>query len=200
MNLINKYKYLNIILILYKIMKSTYFLLTLFIILTSYGIQAGVQYQYPFCILKYCRTVISTTYLGTTPSTSKRTLKATYDNSKGKTDVENTYQFSETVSRSMSASASVGASILGAEVGATLGGSASYSRTQGFSYKVTIPAGKIGRVYASEKTETARFRHVIQPQEKGLDEPDSKYRNVPGMKQEFSTVTTKSPVFSFETS
>ena len=180
-------------------MKTIYFLLTLFIILTSYGIQATTQYQYPFCVLKYCRTVISTTYLGTTTSTSRKILKNTYDNSKSKVAFENTYTYTETTSRSMSASASVGGSILGIEVGATIGGSASYSRTQSYSYKVRIPAGKIGRVYLSEKTEVARYRHVIQPQEKGLGEPDSKYRNSGSMRTEFSTVTTKSPVFSLET-
>ena len=180
-------------------MKTTYFLLTLFIILTSYGIQAGVQYTYPICLFKDCRTMISTTYTGTTTSTSRKSLKTTYDNSKSKVAFDNTYTFTETTSRSMSASASVGANILGVEVGATLGGSASYSKTQSYSYSVKIPAGKIGRVYVSEKTEVAKFRHVIQPQEKGLGEPASKFHNVAGMKTEYSTVTTKSPVFSLET-
>ena len=181
-------------------MKTTYFLLTLFIILTSYGIQAGVQYKNYLCALKDCRNMISTTYIGTSSSTSKKTLKVSYDNSKGTTSFSNTYTFSETTSRSMSASASVGASILSAEVRASIGGEASYSRTQSYSYTVTIPPGKIGRVYVSQKTEVAKFRHVIQPQQKVLGEPNSKYKNVSGMKTEYSTVTTKSPVFSFETS
>ena len=86
-----------------------------------------------------------------------------YDNSKGKTAVEKTYYFSEKTSRSMGAGASVG-TILGAEVRASLGGDASYSRTQSYTYKVIIPAGKIGHIYVSEKTSLAKFRHVIQPQ------------------------------------
>ena len=180
-------------------MKTTYFLLTLFIILTSYGIQAGVQYTYPLCLLKDCRNVITTTYTGTITSTSKKTLKVTYDNSKGKTAFEKTYSFSDTTSRSMSASPSVGAKILSAEVKASLGGEASYSRTQSFSYTVKIPAGKIGRVYVSQRTDVAKFRHVIQPQEKPLGDPVSNYKNVSGMKTEYSTVTTKSPVYNFET-
>ena len=179
-------------------MKTTYFLLTLFIILTSYGIQAGVQYTYPFCFLIDCRNVISTTHTGTTTSTSGRSLKVTYDNSKSKVAFDNTYTFKETISRTMSASASVGANILGIEVGASLGGSSSYSKEESFSYSVKIPAGKIGRVYVSVKTEIAKFRHVIQEQQKGLGEPDSKF-TTKNTKIEFSTVTTKSPVYSFET-
>ena len=97
----------------------------------------------------------------------------------------------------MSASASVGASILSAEVRATLGGEASYSRTQSYSLHVKIPAGKIGRVYVSERIEVAKFRHVIQPQKQGPGDKD--FKNELGMRQEFSTVTTKSPVYSLET-
>ena len=143
-----------------------------------------------------CRNIISTTHTSTTTSTSGRTLKVTYDNSKSKVAFDNTYKFQETISRSMSASASVGANILGIEVGASLGGSSSYSREESFSYSVKIPAGKIGRVYASEKTEIAKFRHIIQPQQKSLSDP---WKNSGGMKVEISTVITKSPVYSLET-
>ena len=181
-------------------MKTSYLLLTLFIILTSYGIQAGVQYEYYLCIGKDCRKQISTTYTGTSTSTSGRVLKFTYDNSKSKVTFEHTYSFSETVSRSMNAGAQVGAKILGIEIGASIGGSTSYTRSQSYSYHVKIPPGKIGRVYASEITEVARYRHVIQHQDKALGEPDSKYKNVPGgMSTSFSTVTTKSHKFSLET-
>ena len=181
-------------------MKTSYFLLTLFIILTSYGIQAGVQYEYYLCILKDCRKQISTTYTGTTTSTSRKVLKFTYDNSKSKVAFENTYSFSETTSRSMSLGAQVSANTLGIEIGASIGGTSSYSRTESYSYRVNIPPGKIGRVYASEKTEVAKYRHVIQHQDKPLYTPDSAYKNVKGgMSIEFSTVTTKSPVFSLET-
>ena len=181
-------------------MKTSYLLLTLFIILTSYGIQAGVQYEYYLCILKDCRKQISTTYIGTTTSTSRKTLKFTYDNSKSKVTYEHTYSISETTSRSMSLGAQVGAKILGVEIGASIGGSSSYSRTESYGYKVRIPPGKIGRVYVSEKTEVARYRHVIQHQDKALGAPVSAYKNVPGqMTTSFSTVTTKSPVFSLET-
>ena len=141
--------------------------------------------------------MISTTYLGTTTSTSRKTLKTTYDNSKSKIPFENTYTFSETTSRTMSASASVGASILSAEVKASIGGEASYSRTQSYSAQVRVPAGKIGRVYVSEKTEVARFRHVIQPQKQRPGDND--FKNELGMQTQYSTVTTKSPVFSLET-
>ena len=181
-------------------MKTTYFLLTLFIILTSYGIQAGVQYQNFFCVFYDCRYMISTTYTGTRSSTSKKILKTTYDNSKGKIPFENTYDYSETTSRTTSASATVGANILGIEIGASLGGSTSYSITQNYNFHVNIPAGKIGRVYLSEKTEVATFRHVIQTQTKAWGEPESKYKNEKGsVRTEFTTVTTKSPVFSLET-
>ena len=181
-------------------MKTTYFLLTLFIILTSYGIQASVQYEYYLCVFKDCRKQISTTYTGTSTSTSRKVLKFTYDNSKSKVVFENTYTFSETNSRSMSVGAEVSAKTLGIEIGASIGGSASYSRTESYSYHVKIPPGKIGRVYASEITEVAKYRHVIQHQDKGLGEPDSKYKNVPGgMSTSYSTVTTKSHKFSLET-
>ena len=180
-------------------MKATYFLLALLIILTSYGIQAGVQYTYPICFFKECRNMISTTYTGTTSSTSGKSLKVSYDNTKGKTMLQNTFTCSEPTTRSMSASPSVGANILSAEVRASLGGEASYSRTQTFSVQVNVPVGKIGRVYVSQRTDVAKFRHVIQLQQKETGEPDSKYKNIQGMNTEFSTVTTKTPVFSVET-
>ena len=179
-------------------MKSIYFLLTLFIILTSYGIQAGVQYVKQTCTQFECRKVITTTYVGSTTSNSRKIEKASYDNSKGKTALEKTYSFSLSTSRTMSASASVGTTVLGKEVKASLGGDASYKRTQNYSYKVKIPAGKIGHIYLSEKTSIAKFRHVIQPQ---IKEGQQNWKNNPNssMKVEFSTVTTKTPEFSLAT-
>ena len=138
--------------------------------------------------------------MGTTTSTSGKVLKFTYDNSKSKVVFETKYSISETTSRSMSLGAQVSADTLGKEIGASIGGSASYSKTQSYSYPVRIPPGKIGRLYVSEKTEVARYRHVIQHQDKALGTPDSAYKNVPRQTAiSFSTVTTKSPVFSLDT-
>ena len=175
-------------------MKAIYFLLTLFIILTSYGIQAGVQYINQN---DSNRKMITTTYVGSTTSSARKFEKATYDNSKGKSAYEYTYSFSETTSRSMSPSVSVGTNILGAEVKASLGGLSSYSKTQSYSFHVKIPAGKIGHIYVSEKTSLAKFRHVIQPQIK--DGQIWKNNPTSSMKIEFSTVTTKTPEFSLVT-
>jgi hypothetical protein len=202
MNLINKYKYLNIFLILYKIMKTTYFLLTLFIILTSYGIQAGVQYKYePICLLHDCRKMITTTYTGTTTSSSRRIEKVSYDNTKGKLTVENTYEYQETSTRTSNAGADIGLSILGIEIKGSIGGETSFSKEEKFTVHMKVPPGKIGRVFLSEKKAIANFRHVIQPQIREFGATVWKKDPNPGapMRIVFSTVTTISHAYSFET-
>ena len=142
--------------------------------------------------------MISTTYISNTTSTSKKDLKVSCDNSKSQKEFEKTYTFSEATSRTMNPSVSVGPLALRAEIRTTLGGEASYNRIQSYSYTVKLPPGKKGRVYVSEKTEIIKFKHVIQLQEKELGEPDSKYKNVGKMRTEFSSLTTKSPVFILE--
>ena len=182
-------------------MKTTYFLLTLFIILSSYGIQAGVQYlDTPLCCVHDCRTMITTTYVGSSSMISGKTLKVSYDNSQGKVTYENTYTFTETTSRIMNASPTIGAKFLSQEVKASLGGETSYTRTETYRYSVKIPPGKIGRVYVTEKTTIANFRHVIQPQIREFGLNNWKADPNPGapMRIEYSTVTTKSPEFSLE--
>ena len=88
-------------------MKTTYFLFTLFIILTSYGIKAGVQYiNGPICFTYDCRRMITTTYTGSSESLSGKVEKTTYDNSKNNVAMEYTYTSSETSSRSSSAAPS----------------------------------------------------------------------------------------------
>ena len=65
-----------------------------------------------------------------------------------------------------------------------------------------IPPGKIGRIYLSEKTSIAKFRHVIQPQIREFGSTVWKTDPYPGapMTIEFSTVTTISHEYSFVTS
>ena len=181
-------------------MKTTYFLLTLFIILTSYGIEAGVQYiNGPWSPLRDCRRMITTTYLGTTTSSSRKIEKVSYDNRQGKVTVENTYHYSETSTRTSSASASVGGSILGIEINASIGGGTSFTKTESFTVNMRVPPGKIGRIYLSEKRAVARFRHVIQPQVKEFGTTVWKKDPNPAapMKIETSTVTTISHEYSF---
>ena len=182
-------------------MKTTYSLFALFIILTFYGIQAGVQYTYPICLLRDCRNVITTTFLGNEDSLSAKTDLITIDNTGSNVNFEHTYSFSQTVSRSMTASASIGAGILGVEVKATLEGQTSYSRTETFQYKVVIPPKKTGRVFSQVKTTKSKFRHVIQPQVKEFGEKTWKKDPNPAapMKIEYSYVYTKSPVFGMDT-
>ena len=64
-----------------------------------------------------------------------------------------------------------------------------------------VPPGKTGRIYLSEKTATAKFRHVIQPQIKEFGTTVWYKDPNPGapMKIEFSTVTTISHDYSFVT-
>ena len=179
-------------------MKTTFYLFTLFIIF--YGIQAGVQYRYPLCFINGCRTLITTTFVGSTDSYSNKAYLITIDNKGSKVNFQHTYSFSQTVSRSTSASASIGADILGAEISASLGGSSSYSRTETFQYSVTVPPGKIGRVFSRVKSTTSKFRHVFQPQIKleGYWKKDPN-PNAP-MKIEYSYVVSKSPVFGIDLS
>ena len=181
-------------------MKTAYFLLTLFIILTSYGIQGGVQYiNGPWSPLRDCRRMITTTYLGTSTTTSRKVEIVSYDNTQGKTTVENTYHYSETSTRTSSAGASVGGSILGIEIKASIGGETSFSKTESFTVNMKVYPGKIGRIYLSEKRAVARFRHVIQPQVREFGTTVWKKDTNPAapMKTEFSTVTTISHEYTF---
>ena len=146
--------------------------------------------------------MITTTFVGSTDSYSNKADLITIDNKGSNVNFQHTYSFSQTVSRSTSASASIGMNILGAEISASLGGSSSYSRTETFQYSVTVPPGKIGRVFSRVKSTTSKFRHVFQPQ---INLPNEGYwkkdpnPNAP-MRIEYSYVVSKSPVFGIDLS
>ena len=183
-------------------MKTTYLLFTLFLILTSYGIQAAVQYKYePICLLHDCRKMITTTYTGTSTTTSRKIEKVSYDNTKGKLTVENTYKYTETSTRTSNAGATIGGKILGIEIKASIGGETSFTKSEEFTVQMKVPPGKIGRIYLSERTAVAKFRHVIQPQIREFGSTVWKTDPNPGapMRIEYSTVTTISHEYSFAT-
>lgn len=183
-------------------MKTTFYLFTLFIILTFYGIQASVDYTYILCIGKDCRTMITTTFVSSSDSLSNKADLITIDNRGSNVNFQHTYSFSQTVSRSTTASASIGMNILGAAISASLGGSSSYSRTETFQYSVTVPPGKIGRVFSRVKSTTSKFRHVFQPQIREFSEGYWKKDPNPNapMRVEYSYVVSKSPVFGIDLS
>ena len=168
--------------------KLIYFLLTLLIILSSSGVQAGIKYIDRPCL--FCpptRDVVITSKSSEHTSYSNWVEKGSFDNRGNQKPASFTYSYQATSSRSTNVGASVNLEIIKFEIG----GSTSFSKTDSFSGTREIPAGKVGRAYIRDKITTVKFKHVLKKQEKINNFWKSKVNEKERV--DYSTVVTTSP-------
>ena len=173
--------------------KLIYFLLTLLVILSSSGVQAGIKYIDRPCL--FCpptRDVVITSKSSEHTSHSNWVEKGSFDNRGNKMPASFTYSYQVTSSRSTNVGASVNLEIIKFEIG----GSTSFSKTESFSGAREIPANKVGRAYIRNKVTTVKFKHVLKRQEKINNFWKSKVNEKERV--EYSTVVTTTPEFKID--
>ena len=140
-------------------LKATYCFFTLFVILSSYGVQAGSYTTKNFgCdFFATCRNVISTTKSQSVSYTSK-IEKGIYDNRQSSIASDFSYSVSSTNSRSINRGGSIDLQIIRIELGST----DEYSKTETIQNTVTVPARKVGHVYVRDKITTITLTHLIR--------------------------------------
>lgn len=98
--------------------------------------------------------------------------------------------YSKTRSRTFSLSAKVTKNILKHAVDLTIGGSLTYSETVTLSASYNIPGNTTHTFYYQMRTQTDKYKHIVQRQTKTLE---SNYSNYGSPSTSYSYVYSKSP-------